>query len=367
MRTLLVSGIFYALHFVIFLHVFGNSDTLLKAYDMNCIYNYTLCSSLNAALVMHIMRHGGVKELAKESSIIHKILLLGWIYLSIFSNLFSSIVLAAYVASELSVEFLPQIKDKSFKLLDFVRANYIHLLILVCWLISHVYEFSGDRANNGSGNILLNLLYAIGISLAWIVRTSIFILAFSALTFILWKKRCMQHTKTNLQQYAICLLLMWVYIVLLCAAVNGLYIGRPEIFFPIAFWLLLGIMSCFTELIEDNFLNSRLALIILGTVLVILVTLGHTFNHSNVSNISYKQCEALMNDVIDQFVTAENEGKQEIDLVVPKFEQDDNWPYGVYGKDRFGKALYKHGIIHSEIQVNELILSQEMTDKYIGQ
>ena len=59
-----------------------------------------------------------------------------------------------------------------------------------------------------------------------------------------------------------------------------------------------------------------------------------------------------------QVNTAQQEGKDSIDLYVPKFDSSDNWPYAIYANERLGTCLYKLGVIDAPINIKELIPSE---------
>ncbi len=109
-ENILVSILFISLHFSMLAHTGSENVFLFYAYDMTCIYHYILCTILSAALVMHLNRFGGLSSW-KNYSKRHRLLLIAWIYLAIFSSLYTNVVLVVYIGVELLVTLIDDIKN----------------------------------------------------------------------------------------------------------------------------------------------------------------------------------------------------------------------------------------------------------------
>ena len=68
-------------------------------------------------------------------------------------------------------------------------------------------------------------------------------------------------------------------------------------------------------------------------------------------NIAPYKCVNVDNDLINQIVTADKNGKTEMQLVVPKGDNRDNWPHPKYMGGNISRTLYSHGIISKNIKI----------------
>jgi hypothetical protein len=59
-KSLLISIIFIGMHFYAVAHNGKDNVFLFYSYDMTCMYHYILSTLLNASLVMHLIRYGGL-------------------------------------------------------------------------------------------------------------------------------------------------------------------------------------------------------------------------------------------------------------------------------------------------------------------
>ena len=67
--------------------------------------------------------------------------------------------------------------------------------------------------------------------------------------------------------------------------------------------------------------------------------------------MDWKIAYQIDNYIIQQIKQAEDEGKIEVQLHVPFYASDDNWPQALPAASRFSQSLYKHGIISREMKV----------------
>lgn len=155
-----------------------------------------------------------------------------------------------------------------------------------------------------------------------------------------------------------------LYLVLLSANIASGYIISSEVILCSFFYIFLAEILCLNSLIKTDRKNRRLPLILLGTVVFLLIHPGRIIMPCNYSGISYKQCEALTNDVIGQFKEAEARGEKELVIEIPKFDSVDNWPLADYIGDRYSIALYRHKVTDSYIKVSDVVFSEEKNKEY---
>lgn len=355
-QCIFIGSIFFALHFLVLINWWSDNLSLLYAYNLTCVYNYTLSTILNAGLVMFTISHGGVNKIFCNGKTYDKSIFIIWCYFSINSNLFSSIVLASYIGANLLLNLKKDLKDSSFDKKIYMNNNKISLIIICCWLVSHVIERTGGRSGGRVGSFFHNLSNVIVLALDWITRINILVLVFTVIVLIIWIKK-VNSTKDQVSKILMVMFFTFAYISLLCAVVDSVYMRRPEVILALAFWGLFSVSYCFNALVILNKKYAFIAVILLLAAQTVIINPRHVFKYVNYNGFTYSQSEALMNDIIEQFVTAEAEENYEIDLFVPKFDTDDNWPIATYASDRFSSALFKHKVILHKIKVNRMVPS----------
>ncbi len=355
--------LFILLHFITYIHGGSNNIFLVWAQDLTCFYNYTLAAALNASLVMRAISMGGMSEMFKKSSVIGKVLCIFWVYFAIFSNLYSSIILAAYIGTELLVDLISLHKKRKFKLLEYCKGKPFELLIIICWFISNYMETTGGRAGdlgkNTYGNIPVTVLY----TLANFITINVFITLFGIAVGILWIRKN-RRIRNAVIKFTVAFALLIIYLVLLSATADPHYIYRAEVVIGILFYIFMALIACFNELVSANIKNAWLLLILSGTIVLMAINPGKLFFAYNNSNISYKQCEALIDDFIEQFKTAQEKGYEEVSLIVPAYDVIYNWPIADFAGDNIAIALYNHKVIDYPIKVKEIVPSRTKNQQF---
>ncbi len=362
--SIVYSFIFILLHFISHIRTGNGNDFLLGTQNVTCVYNYLLAVLINATLVMHFMTYGGVRNLFKEANMVHRILVVIWGYFCLNSNLFSSVVLVTYVGTDLLLLLQQDIKEKSVNLKAYCKNNWISLFIIFSWLVTNALETTGGRADNMRKSIFFNLPYSILYSGYSIIVINVFVLIFEIAVFVLWKKKQVgkNGTATRFKWY---IGLELIYLLLLSAAVEPGYMSGTQVTVTVFFYLFIALMACLSELIKMNKKNMYLPLILCGTIILLCVHPGRPLKAYNFSNLPYANCEALMNDLINQFKTAEAKGNDSLVLVLPKCEgYDGNWPLSEEMGERVSGSLYKHKITNRFIEVEKVILSEKMSKEF---
>ena len=347
--------LFILLHFIVYIHSGSDNIFLIWSQDLNCFYNYTLPAILNASLVMHSMAYGSTQSLFDKSSPFIKVILLFWIYFAIFSNLFSSVILAAYIGAELLYQLISDSKASRFDIRIYCKRNILNLLIIICWLISNYLETTGGNASmvgigSLSGNIIQTLVYGLGN----LVIINIFVTILALTVGILWIKKRVRSLRSSML-FLLYMILAFTYMVILSAVSKPYYIVRAEVIIGILFYFFIGLVYCLDELVQINAKNLRLLLILTGTLIFLFINPGKVYFAYNNSNISYSQCEALMNDIIDQVRTAEQSGSNEVVLYVPAYDAIYNWPLADFMGDYISIALNRHHITEHYITIKEIV------------
>ncbi|SEL73909.1 hypothetical protein SAMN04487770_11640 [Butyrivibrio sp. ob235] len=353
--------LFILLHFFAFTHSGNNNYYLLWSLNLTCFYYYTLSAIINASLVMHCMSNGGLQALFVVSNLPKKILLFIWIYFAINSNLFSSVIMAAYIGTELLLVLMSEIKNQNFDLKKYCKANWLSLIVIISWFIANILETTGGRADSIGKSIIGTIPFTILLAILNTFIVNIFITIFGITVGIIWIKQ-QRATNPAVQKFILYITLSIVYLLFLCSSSDPTYIMKPDVFIVVLFYVYLALMACFCELLSTSRKYARLLLILAGTILLVFIHPGKFYVSYNYSNLSYKQCEELTNDLISQCQNADSEN--ETALLVPHFDYDGNWPFSDYIGERIAYTLNKHHVIHSQLNIKETIPTKDKNQQF---
>ena len=363
-KNILMTILFICLHFIIVAHPGTDNIFLFYSLDLTCIYHYTLCTILNASLVMHMIRLGGYHSLSGLSKR-HRLLIFIWTYLAIFSSLYTNVIIAVYIGVELLTNLIKDCSAHTFKLSDYCRTNKPLLIVLGVWLSSLFFETTGGRSEGKESDFLASLLDSFKNVGTWLGSFNLIFLIILCAVFVLWIIKVKNKNTDVTVKYLLAFVLTTLYIVLLSTVVNSTYVSRVDVNIAADFWLLLMFMLALCKLSaiirgSDLILGGLVIVSVISTALVI-----NTYQESNYINLPYQKCEALADDIIAQFKEAEQNGLEEFDLIVPKFSTENNWPYNIAQSDDFSKAMYRHGITKYKINVRTMTLSEEKYRQFI--
>ena len=350
--------IFLLLHFAIFLkHDTQDNFYLFYTTDADCYFNYVLPDILNAALILFLIRVDVTKnffERVTPSSMI----LFSALYLGIFSNIFSSCMLAIFIF----VELIDRVEWKNFKPGKFFAENKTMFMILIFWLISLLFEANGGRA----GRIVheesyLSLLVE---AAEETIKSLLFdnhgasLMIFAALTMIFIFARRTDDTENFLRlmiKFLICLLLWTVYIILVAAKVDVTYALRPDVQFGFFFFEFAIFLTALSFWIK-KFPRAALIVPILCFALFTWIFSGkRTLCPSTVNHVPEKICVEVSRHLIEQIISADKAGLDKVTITVPQGDAElDNWPHPLYMGENISRTLHVHGIISRRLEVKIL-------------
>ena len=116
-------------------------------------------------------------------------------------------------------------------------------------------------------------------------------------------------------------------------------------------FLLLSVEMCM--LIEiSNVLKVSMPLFLIIVYSISFVNGVDTFKESNARNFEPSKCRQINEYLIKQLKEADEMGISEIDLHIPVFNNDNNWPLADFGVQRISTALHQHHIISRRITVH---------------
>lgn len=344
-------AIFALVHFIIL----NNNEHLFYSRDVNCYYNYIVPNLLCAGLVMWLICHD-IKEV--RSMRIWSILIFST-FLALFSNLYSTIILIAYIGAVLLCNLWACNKKDNHWMKKFISQNTYFLIVIFVWFVVQYIEASGVRAN-AYGYMLLPF----GVSLQKTIEYFITHLHFSKwviffiASIIILSKIC-HYFKGNKYLFHIgrlqfilvistCLSL--AYLILLSSRVFPAYLAKGDVIFSYIFFILLLFALCMGYLTAKIPFVKVLYPFLLFFFLCIFYIKESSFKdmqHWNGTDL--QTCEKFNRDVIEQVKTAELLGKDTVIIYVHNYNDGSNWPQDISAGHYIGQTLYKHGIIRHKI------------------
>lgn len=341
--------LFLLLHFLIFRTELQNNEYLFRAKDVTCVYYYTIPGLLNCGLAMRLAVTGMHRRFLEGERLFTRGLLAVAAYLAVFSNLFESVLLAAFCG----VDFLCGCFESGRgDLRSFLRCQAFNLAVVLLWVVSALMEAGGERAEYASA---LAFFPSVLVCLrSFLFRFSamnrVFLLLLSVTVcagiFLAVKERREKDSGFSglFFRFTALFLLCAAFEIFLCAKVKIDYIMRSDALFVVyAALLVLSVLTVVVLLKRLPFLSVGLPLLLV--IVFSLTNTGlRTYMESNDLYAPAQVCTALDNAIIEQVVAAELAGEDEVTVHVFDTGSEDNWPHTLYIGPRIAASLYKYGI-----------------------
>lgn len=357
-KVISVSIIFILFHFIIF-NWDMNNIYMFFSPNLTCYFYYVLPNLLNFMLVFFFC----VKVNIDKNFTYFKLgCILLSIYLAVFSNLFSNIIILSYVLAKLIICLMVNIRKENINsYIRYLRNNKIFVGIIFLWIISLLFEANGGRASNIGKSLFEMPIMETIINFKNIVvhinKEFIYLFVFiNIIAFIIYitektKTDISNKYKTLVMEMSLSSLISLVYLILLSAKVNASYIARADVFFGIFVYLfVVELLSLIYIICKKEKMLIFLPVIIYIIFCQTLVASGD-FRESNISRIAPKNIIAIDNYLVEQIIKADKEFLNEMILYVPKGNNIDNWPHPMYMGKRISNTLYKHGLISKPIKI----------------
>lgn len=346
--------LFAILHFLILKTEEANNEYLWYSHDCNCYYHYTIPNLLCASLVMWLMR--------KNINIIQNRFSIGILsfvsYLALCSNLYSTIILTAYLGSVLLIDVIQADHKEPRWIVTFVKHHWYPFLIILIWFIVQLIEVNGRRATSYGHfdrpllqevELTFNYFLSIHYNIKFILFIIFITIGAIGIYFLYEKKRLALIDKTPFVLFC-SLILSTTYLILLSSRVVSTYILRGDVIFAFAFFFLLSIVFCIC------YLSVKLKYFTIAIPVLIVFALFELNNPNNVFKdiqfeygLNAQSCLQLDKYVINRVCEADAQGKDSVFIQVPRFNDDDNWPLSIDLSKSVGTTLYKHNITRRNI------------------
>lgn len=356
------SFLFLLFHFLVFKGKVGANPFLLGSINLTCIFHYLIPALWNASLVLYFWQCRITGTLRFSDNLGKRSFLYIVIYLAIFSNVLSSIILSAYVGACLAKSFIQQRIRTKQAFFAYLNENKFFVIILVVWFISLILEANGGRSRAIGASIAHLPLYETGMEFIKVFKhinkyfagTFIFVIAVAGIYY--YKSKNLLKKKVLCNEMTILLLALLgtgMYLLLVCAKSSAGYIGRSDVIIGLFFWILLLLFSCGAYIVAYwQRIILLLPLLLLFFTVQTIYSSGDTYYAEiTMGRIDPEICYQIDKDLINQIITAEQEGKTEMILVVPKGDNRDNWPHPMYMGGNISKTLHRHGIIRYPISI----------------
>ena len=237
------------------------------------------------------------------------------------------------------------------------------MILIAVWIISQFFEISGGRADM----VKKELSKEIGLTMITMLRTARnmnrkFSAAIFAMLLIGIIVQIRERKKAELKTTAFwgtCFFISCIYLIFSCSKVGHEFAARPDVFYGLFFFGLMAVLVNAVYL-SGKFQNTKVFIPLL--LLIILNDCssgGKTFRESNMLNLSPRIINNINNDIVDQMMAAEDVGLSHMTIMVPVFDDEDNWPYAVYATDALGESMWKLHVIEQNVRVDSIIPSSE--------
>ena len=362
--------LFFLLHFIVFRPINGVTPYLFGSGNLTCFFHYMIPGLVNFCVVEYFLAYGLPRTLSSSGkSIVSCAFLIFAVYLVIFSNVFHSIILTAFV----SVYFLVHDGKRLFHIKQWksiLKEYSFSVGILAVWFVSLIFEVNGGNAERIGAPFFALPIRQTLLAFWNVFKFSNIIVAVIAILVLFAGGYCVRKCKragedmTDLLKWIFVpvgsAVLTFVYLVLVSAKAAPGYIARGDVLISVYGFLLIAIVGMLAFILEKHPKSFLAAPIVL--FVVSCEVMGQTYPDGTIGRVSPKICYQIDYDIINQVVTASKAGQKEMVLRVPK-HNGDNWPHPMYMGNAVSRTLYRHGLINAPIKIT-IRPDAEMNKKY---
>lgn len=354
--------LFLELHFLVYVVGPEGNLHMFHSYNECCMFFYTIPALFCGALMMVLMAEETENPL-EGKGLLRQSVWVTAVYFAVFSNLYGSILLSVHAGLRLLGNFLKTRKQPGRK--QFWRQNAFWAAVLLLWLLALLLDGTGGRAanvstlNNRKGTLLSLVGDSAGLFFRTVWNTSLLFRLIALAAAILFLFLALRGRRTGAGVSAVRLILNTVcagllctaFIILLSAVVSPDYTGRPEAIFASMAILILLMLLCIAAFLQQLPRLAVLLPIALLFVFSMTDTRYRTFADTNSVNIHGQAAVALEDEIYQSIITAAEEGRWDVGVRVPKYNEESNWPHDGNIGAPIAELFLKYGIIDHEIYV----------------
>ena len=364
-QMLCLLSVLILLHFVIYKRFDSGNKHMFSEANVTCVFFYTIPALVNSITVLTFATLGEINFFSRKYSVTTRAFLVLLSYLAINSNMFPSVILMSYVGKYLIMRLIRIIrkrKNVKITIAAFVKYNISALLIVLCWIISLVFEAGGGRADDvESAGIFANIGDSLKylVQIVWVMMNRTYILVVGVFVlmsliafFVTSSKREAENKYAKMFIYSAgALFITSVYLVLLTAKTSPGYLKRSGVVFSITFHIMViaGMSMAY------SFKKIKWVTVLMPLVIFVLfnktVCISGTFTAINSAGYDEQKCKEIDEYFIDKVVEADKKGKTEVTVKIPKYKTEDNWPVACYGNNFMADTLYRHGVTKKRMAI----------------
>lgn len=354
--AVLLGTLFLVFHFRSWMSPWIDSQHLFYSEGLTTVFYYTIPALLNIMLVLLLEPSEDAEASFLYDRPIAKGVLILLLYLAVFSNLYSSVILAVYCGVCMMLRLIRKMRSKT-PLRTWVRTCLLHIGVLLAWFVSMAYELFGSRANSmGSDEPLLHRIkQTVSILLLEVERMedtvfdlSVLMIAAGLVLLVLSRVRKAEDKTYALAmlRYLLCAGLTLIYLILLSAVVSPNYIARKDVLIGVMFFVFAAAF-CSLSYAIGKWKRITLAVPLVTFIMAFDVMIGmDTFALSNALQLPQRTCLAIGQSFVRQVLEADAAGLSKTTLSVPPGNEAlGNWPYTYNMGYRMADALRAHGMI----------------------
>lgn len=365
---------FILCHFWIFRIADSGNNYMFKTVDACTHFYYVIPNIINCIMVIFMINNNYIQNYEEsggreDKTFKRNAFFIILVYFCIFSNIWSSIIIASFIASKLLLDLVYTIKRHEFNIVRYTRKQLLNLIILAVWFISQIFEMNGGRAALISSqsftgeifNVLNTELNVVkGMNNKFVI--CMLVLLVCGLYFII--KNNERDKIIEIGQFFLAFIIMELYLVLSCAKAGSWYISRPDVFYGLFFFVMVIAILCFITIINHLPAFKVFFPLVLVIIFFDCNTSGKTFLESNVVQLPPNIIYAINNDILKQMADAQANGLEKTDIYVPMFNSDDNWPYATYAGYYISGNLYKLGVLDYNVEISAIIPLEEKNKQF---
>lgn len=355
--AVLAAALFFLLHFIV---LTGGAHLFQSSSPTNLFY-YSLSTLLCCALVLFLMTDDVLDGFFANRHLVKKGVFFALLYLALCSNLYASIVVGAYVGIDLLLRFIKTLRERG-SIRSFFARNIPKCLVLAFWCIVQVLEATGKRALSlsepvslsdgiaGTAGRFLSLAYdPLFFGLSAVVLVAFFV------TLLRNRKDMIRDPRMRIiGAAALAAILVLVYLILLCARTRASYIQRPDVLVSFYFYAIAVVVLCLVVVAN----RYPRAMIVLPVCVLFLL-----FYVRPAPDAESALRAEMTHDLIAQIQEGVDAGEEVVDLHVPVYGSEANWPLSPSNARAFPRSLYQHGLIERLVTV-QVITDPAMNEKY---
>jgi len=344
----------------------NNSPYLLWEQNITCYYHYIVPALINGSLAIYFLRKGGDKLRDISKNIVASGMLAFTIYLCIFSNIFAS----TFLAVQCGVMILFGLIMRKYRIIETIKSYPFHIVTLIIWFISAVFEMNGGRAERMAKDHLniSGTINALASLLKLSERTFLAVLVVGVVFGAVFLLKGGDDKSQNNSRYVfwVCILsglITSLALILICAKASANYATRPVVMWGSFMYLIIvasiGIGYLLNVFKPVNYIVPIIFLCLFNKT----TDQNHSLRESHNGNVPFAVANAIGQDMIDQVKAAVKANQRTMILHVPKGDNNDNWPFPVTRGKAISETLKSNGLIPRNIEI-KIQPDREMNFKY---